>query len=264
MKRLLFSLLLLGSAFRAEAVDYTGLWYNAAESGYGYNLVQSDDGIKNYIFATFFIYGPNGQPTWYSAGLEADGNGNFTGSLNATVGTYFAAPWIPGNFSGVSVGTVTFTPSTANVYTGTMVMAVNGAPVISKSIEMQTLKRIVIAGSYAGGQVGTYSGCAVPADNFTYTDKFDLVLAQSADGTAEFVFDYSSAIKCTLRGTLVQHGQLYSIPSATYVCSGAATINTTASMSEIKATSLGIEGRFFAPNTGSGCAEGANFAGVLF
>jgi hypothetical protein len=257
MKRLLLSLFLLAAAFRAEAIDYTGLWFNPAESGYGYNLVQSD----NYIFATFFIYGPNGQPTWYSAGLDWDGNGHFTGNLNATTGTYFAAPWNPANFGGVAVGTATFTPSSTNAYSGTMVMAVNGAPVISKAIEMQTLKVIVLSGAYNGGQSGSYFGCTAPADNYSYIDRFDLAVAQLANGQATFNFTYTSGLACTFTGQLVQHGQQYNIPSAAYTCSDGT--SATASMSQIKATSLGIEGRYLAPNVGGGCSETANFAAVL-
>ena len=43
----------------------------------------------------------------------------------------------------------------------------------------------------------------------------------------------------------------------------ASTGNTAASMAEIKATSLGIEGRFSAPSVGGGCREDANFSAVL-
>jgi hypothetical protein len=260
MKRLLLSLFLLTAAFRAEAVDYTGLWFNPAESGYGYNLVQSD----NYIFATFFVYGPNGQPTWYSAGLDYDGNGHFTGNLNATVGTYFAAPWNPANFGGVAVGTATFTPSTTNVYSGTMVMQVNGAPVVSKQIEMQTLKVIVLSGNYNGGQSGSYFGCTNAADNFSYIDRYDLVVTQLANGNATFDFGYTSGLSCTIQGQLVQHGQQYNLTNATMTCSDTTSTYTTgASMSELKATSLGIEGRYLATNVGGGCSETANFAAVL-
>ena len=35
------------------------------EGGWGVNFVQSDQ----FIFATFFIYGPDNQPIWYTAQL---------------------------------------------------------------------------------------------------------------------------------------------------------------------------------------------------
>ena len=64
-----------------------------------------------------------------------------------------------------------------------------------------------------------------------------------------------------MSGTLVQYGQLYTVPTTTYVCSDG--LNTNAAMSEIKATSLGLEGRFAAPDVGGGCREDATFGGPL-
>src|SRR3954447_4143778 len=86
--------MLLGIAPRAEAVNYTDIWYNPSENGWGVNLVQSDA----FMFATFFIYGPTGDPTWYTANLTRDASGNFNGGLFGTKGTYFAAPWNPQAF----------------------------------------------------------------------------------------------------------------------------------------------------------------------
>ncbi len=51
-----FAALVLAAALPAHAVDYTDIWYDAAESGWGVNLVQSDA----FIFGTFFVYAPNG------------------------------------------------------------------------------------------------------------------------------------------------------------------------------------------------------------
>jgi hypothetical protein len=42
--------------------DNTDLWWNPAESGWGLNIVQH--GSTN-IFATWFVYGADGNPEWY-------------------------------------------------------------------------------------------------------------------------------------------------------------------------------------------------------
>ena len=258
MKRLLLSLLLLAAAFRADATDYTDLWYTPSESGWGVNLVQSD----NFMFATFFIYGSNGSPIWYSAGLDRNATtGAFSGDLNTTFGTYFAVPWVPANFGGSKVGTATFTPSTTNAYQGTLTYTVTGVGTIIKQIERQTLTKVVLGGAYNGGQSGAYAGCTLASDNYAYIDRYDLTVTQLGNNSATFVFNYLSGLSCTLAGTIEQHGKQYRIPSATYTCTDG--LNTTASMSEIKATSLGIEGRYFAPSVGGGCKESANFAAVL-
>ena len=80
---------------RAAATDYTDIWYLPSESGWGVNLIQAED----VIFATFFIYGPNNQPTWYVAIIYRDANGNFAGNLYSTVGPYFGGPWNPASRS---------------------------------------------------------------------------------------------------------------------------------------------------------------------
>ena len=60
--------------------DFTDIWWNPAESGWGINFVQTG----NFIFATAFIYGETGAPFWVSGEL----------TLQAPVGTpaYFQGP----------------------------------------------------------------------------------------------------------------------------------------------------------------------------
>ncbi len=62
MKRLLLSFFLVIASAQAAAVDYTDIWYNPAESGWGMNVVQSD----SFMFLTFFIYGSDNKPTWFT------------------------------------------------------------------------------------------------------------------------------------------------------------------------------------------------------
>jgi hypothetical protein len=82
------------------------------------------------------------------------------------------------------------------------------------------------------------------------------------DGSITFAFVYPDYMNytCTFSGTLVQLGQLYSVAAATYQCNDGR--NTTAAMTEIKATAQGIEGRFSASYGGT-CREDAQFSGVL-
>jgi hypothetical protein len=257
LKRQLLAIMLATSATGATAADNTDIWYNPAEPGWGVNLVQSD----NFIFATFFIYGQNGSPTWYTAQLTWDGVRMYTGSLFATTGTWFATPWQSGNLSVVQAGTASFEPSSLGAHLGTLVYTVNGVATVTKSIERQTLTTIVLGGSYTGGQSGTYSGCANAADNRAYTDRYDLEVTHLASGNATFQFKYSASLTCTLSGVLEQHGQQYRIPIATYQCSDG--VNTAATLSEIKATAQGIEGRMSAASATGSCREDAQFSAVL-
>ena len=209
LKRILLAIMLATCALGAIAADNTDIWYDPTEPGWGVNLVQSD----NFIFATFFIYGQNGSPTWYTGQLTWDGVSAYTGGLFATTGTWFAAPWQAGNLSVVQAGTASFAPSSLATHRGTLSYTVNGVATVTKSIERQTLTAIVLGGSYTGGQSGTYSACANAADNRAYTDRYDLEVTQLAGGNATFEFTYSASLTCTLSGMLEQHGLQYRIPS---------------------------------------------------
>jgi len=250
---------MLVAAGPVRATDYSDLWYIPAEGGWGANVVQSDD----FMFVTFFIYGPDNKPTWYSADLSWDG-AKFTGGLFTTTGTYWLPPWNAADVTTQQVGTATFTPDALNAYQATLSWTVNGVGTAIKAVERQTLTRIAIGGSYVGGQAGTYSGCNASGTNGAYTDKYSLAVTQTTGGNATFTFTYDNANStCTLSGPLEQHGKLYRIPGATYQCSGDLNFSTTGTVYELKATGQGIEGRFAATLPNSGCQENANFSAVL-
>jgi len=256
LKRLLLCLFLLVAALPAWATDYTDIWYNPTEAGWGANIVQSDD----FMFVTFFIYGPDNKPTWYTAELTLDAGKNYTGKLYATTGTFYGAPWR--TVDRTEVGTAAFQPTSPS--TGRLIYTVTTPPAlaatVTKAIQRQTLTRITLGGSYIGAQSGTYSGCNNAATNGPYTDNFSLEVVQSGGVNLTMTFSYQS-FTCTLSGTLTQFGQLYTIPTTTYACSDG--LNTNASIGELKATNLGIEGHFSAPVVGGGCREDATFSAVL-
>lgn len=258
LRRILISLLLFAAAARADAGYYTDIWYNASEPGWGVNLVQSD----TFIFVTFFIYGKDGAPTWYVATLDWDGMQAYKGDVYATRGTFFGSPWISGNSTEATVGTATFTPSTGNAYQGTLAYTVTGVGAASHVIERQTLTRIPLAGLYLGGESGSYSGCDSAGDNGAYAGSYELTVTEGSSGKVTFAFDYGDLL-CTLSGTLRQNGLLYSVPNASYKCNGDPVLDTTATLSEIKLTAQGIEGRLAAPSIGAGCRESNRFAAVL-
>lgn len=72
LKRTLLTLFLASAAFGASATD---IWWNPSESGWGVNFAQNG----NFIFATFFIYGPpNNAPTWVTGQLTLGIEGRWT------------------------------------------------------------------------------------------------------------------------------------------------------------------------------------------
>jgi hypothetical protein len=242
----------------ALATDFTDIWFAPQESGWGVNVVQSD----NFLFLTFFIYGADKLPTWYTASLTWDG-ARYAGPVYHTSGTFWANPWNAGDHPAAQqVGTATFEPDAANAYQATLTYSVDGVGSVTKRIERQSLTRIGIGGSYIGGQAGSYASCSSSATNGPYTDTFTLAASQAVSGPVTLAFTYASGAVCTLSGTPQQNGQLYQMTGASYACTGSLTFTTTAVVYELKATAQGIEGRLLA-NLPSGCQESANFSAVL-
>ncbi|QJR09721.1 hypothetical protein DSM104443_00771 [Usitatibacter rugosus] len=127
---------LLGFAPDATAVEgaanQTGMWWNAAESGWGINFAHQGD----VIFGTLFTYDAARKPLWLilSEGRKQP-SGAFVGTLYRTTGSRFDAnpfpPITPGNVTPVGQMRITFAGTGA-----TLEYDVNGAPV-TKAIEKQ-------------------------------------------------------------------------------------------------------------------------------
>jgi hypothetical protein len=247
----------------ARAADYTDIWWTVGgtESGWGVNFVQNED----VIFATFYVYDQSKQPMWYASPMFVNGSGTvYYGTLYQTTGSWFGEPWNPGEVVAVPVGFSTFTPTSAT--TGTLTYAVNNVPgtpnvMVTKGIERSTFRTIVLGGNYAGTGIITLSGCSDSTRNGTTVYAIDPQVTQPLGGALRIDFVYVAASEaCTMVGGPIQEGQLYRIPSAAYTCAGG--INTTATVYELKATALGIEGRWTA-NIGGGCQQDGRFAALL-
>jgi hypothetical protein len=253
----LVSALLVASTARAGY--FTDIWFDPAEPGWGVNVVQSD----SFMFLTFFIYGQDGKPTWYTAELSENASGAYTGGLYLTSGTYYALPWnTADSVPPQRVGSVQFAPSGANAYEATLTYVVDGIGTVTKSIQRQTLRTIAIGGAYTGGVSGVVSGCSDPANNSNYTDTYALQVTQTTAGVATFAFDFPT-LACSISGALVLHGSMYTITGATYQCvQNNDVFTSTADMREIKATAQGVEGIWVAKWSGD-CLESARFSAVL-
>lgn len=246
---------LLLQALPARGEDYTDIWWRTGgvESGWGVNLVQSQD----VIFATFFVHGPAPSTTeyWYVVTLNRNG-GTFTGDLYQTTGTGIGAPWSPADASATKVGTTTFTPTSST--TGTLTYNV-GPIVVTKDIARQTLTGVALGGSYIGAAVVRSSGCAGAGSQIFDVDP----VVTQAGGEMQIALTFGGET-CTMQGLYAQEGLLFRIPTATYVCKNGSTttVNTTATVYEMKATSIGLEGRWTSPNV-NGCTESAAFSAVF-
>ena len=165
--------------------------------------------------------------------------------------------------AGTEVGTASFQPTSAYdaklVYVVTTPAAL--AATVTKSIQRQTLTRITLGGdrTSAPSPVRIRAATAAPTTPVTAISS-TLQVDQTTDGTVTFTFAYQG-LDLHAFGRADAIRQAIAIPTTAYVCSDG--LKTNASMTEIKATAQGIEGRFSSPTVGGGCREDATFSAVL-
>jgi hypothetical protein len=263
LKQFILIVALLISAARADALEYTDVYYNPAEDGWGMFLVQSD----TTQFLALFIYGADNKPTWYTGVLEQDAAGNSSGPLYATTGTHFALPWNPSQFSYGTAGTVSFQPT--DPYHARVSYTLTAGPTITKTVQRQTLTPYRLAGNYSGSASGTQSGCVDPGNNDTHLRAtYDLAVTQNGDVGATLKFSFvdvqNNGIVCTAQGPMTHLGRLHKLPAANFSCVGPGAIpgTNTVVIDSLHPTDQGIEGRLTGP-IGAGCVLNLSFAAVL-
>jgi hypothetical protein len=275
-KRLIVAFLLLTAAFSAKAKEYTDVYLDVAEPGWGAFLVQSD----TFQFISFFIYGPDAapdgknKPTWYTAQLTDDGTGTdtFTGPLYAITGTYFANPWQGYNIT--PAGTATF--QAIDNYHATLKYTVNGLPAVTKAVVRQTLTPYQLAGNFSGSMAGNINSCADPSANDpALRARYSLVVAPGGDATEAttrtatltftLVDQVHNGLVCTVTGPLTHFGRLYQMGgTTTMACTGLGTdgVPRPAAIDSFHLTGQGIEGKLTG-NFGGGCMGSLHFATVF-
>ena len=103
------------------AIDYSDLWWNANESGWGLAITQE----FSTIFATWYAYDNQGNPTWYVASnCPVSGNGCSGDLYQVSGGSPLTSPWNGANKVVGKVGSVSFSFADAN--NGTLSYTING------------------------------------------------------------------------------------------------------------------------------------------
>jgi hypothetical protein len=252
------SMLVLPAHASSYSTDQSDLWWTdppGSESGWGIQLVQR----SSTIFATMFIYGTTGAPTWYVATMTPIVNGGFvwSGDLYSTTGPWFGTvPYNPANFAATNVGTMSWTPAT--VTTGTLAYTVNGIAV-TKNVTRETLVSENYSGHFGGGFHTTATGCVNATLNGTVENIGLLDIAQSGT-TVTVTNQAANGGSCTYNGVLTQSGQMGTVVG-TFLCSNGDAGSFTAY--ELQVSELSIIGRFTASSsTLTGCQATGWFGGL--
>lgn len=127
-----FEVLAGQGAQAVPAHDYSDLWWNAAESGWGLNLIQH---ASNVVFGVMYTYDANGKPVWYVLpGGSWSSPTQYTGTLYRATGPAYTGAFIPSAVNVRAVGEATL--SFAGRDSGTFTFSVDGRQVV-KSITRQ-------------------------------------------------------------------------------------------------------------------------------
>jgi hypothetical protein len=153
--RRLFAAVLASLAIPALAtpqpIDATDLWIKPDESGWGISVYHQGD----TLFASLFVYGPDGQPKWYTASGLTGGPPSYSGSLVEATGPYFGgSSFDPNAVTRRVVGTMTMTldATGANVS-----FSIDGTQV-SKRVQRFSMRPINTGGLSLAAEVQPASG----------------------------------------------------------------------------------------------------------
>jgi hypothetical protein len=237
----------------AFSTDQSDVWSAANESGWGIQFVQTGSAI----FATMYVYGPSGQPIWYTATLEPQSApSTWSGDLIVTSGPWFGAlPFDPSAVGRRAVGTMTWSPRSVDY--GTLAYSVDGIP-ITKTIYRYALRVDDFRGTYGLWMKITTSGCGA-----TSVTGYTISAAVVTQGNNSLVVvtdtpGVDSVITCTFTGTYVQSGH-FGQSAGTFVCSNGA--HGTHAFYEMAVQQHAISGRMtFTDETG--CTVYAALGGV--
>ena len=100
----------------ANAQNYSDIWWNPAESGWGLTIADHN----SQLFAVWYTYDVNGRPTWFTipGGTFSNGKRNFSGDIYQTAGPAYNQPFVASQVTATKVGTASFDFSPAGQAAG--------------------------------------------------------------------------------------------------------------------------------------------------
>ena len=206
-------------AFATSATtDFSDLWFNPNEEGWGANVIQQND----IQFITLFVYGPDSKPKWYVAPATVffgsiNGKLTFSGPLYETTGPFLGAPVF--DESAVTVaraGDLAFAAD--QVGTATLSYTVNNQT-ITKPIQRQTWSYEAMSGAFSGSVVSATLGCGPQRDG--YSEQFSSITVTHS-GNSITLKDERPGETCEFSGTYLQKGRFGEISATGSCTSGAA------------------------------------------
>jgi hypothetical protein len=233
------------NAFMTDASD---LWWNPDESGWGVNIVQQ----SNVLFATFYVYAPDGRARWYSASdmrcpnTPTDQQMICTGTLYESTGPVVGPGFNPAAVTRRAVGEARFFYSRGNQ--GQFSYTVDGV-LASKNVRRMTWALNDITGEYNGVRVTRPFPVSCSMPNVVTSQSLG-TMTVSLSGTVATISTrlVTPALTCTYSGAFSQDGRMSAVTNGNYSCSDGN--SGTFDLTEIEVSKLGFLGKISARQNG--------------
>ena len=246
------------AALAAQAGSYTDIWFNASEPGWGVSIVHHEDNA----FATLFVYGPDGKPTWYvSPDAHAiafsglDGSPTFRGGLYKTEGSSVGAPFDAAKSRSTPVGD--FFIEVLGKDRIRLEYTIDGVTG-TKEIERFSFEQPITSGGFEATFRLRQARDARVIGILLLNGE---LLMQFTGGQAEITILDQLGRTCVLRGSYATAGKLVNA-SGTYSCNTGETLTGTFQATDIEATTHGVTG--FLKMDGDGLSQSGTFGGAAW
>lgn len=240
------------NAANTWGTDFSDLWWNRDESGWGVNVAHQGD----TIFMTLFVYGENDTVKWYVGPAMTYRSGaegiEFNGVLYETTGPYLGRFFNSDEVVNRAVGdaSILFPAGTLARLNYTVDNVTQ-----TKWIQRQTFRANDLSGSYIGATIGSAANCVAGTGAFEHASQFSvnhagsaIVIQRSDNGVAS----------CTYSGGYTQSGRMGTM-SGTVSCSNG--LQGTFEAFEAEAGYQSFSTRYTA-DYGGGCTESGRLGGM--
>lgn len=237
-------------AAATTSVNYSDLWWDAQEPGWGLNVSQQAD----TLFATFFVYGDGGQAVWYSVTLAYQSTGpngavTYGGPLYQTSGPPQGTTYNPALLKYREVGAATI--EFGDDAHGLLHYTADGVLVV-KPIARQTFAADSLLGSYVGSTSDITFNCKNSSRNgLVTTDPGPFTITQTGD---QVKIQFPT---CAYTGQYTQQGQIGRVDGF-YFCTNLA--NGAATFTGMRTEKGGIVGTYVGAD--SSCEFRGNIGGM--
>jgi hypothetical protein len=243
-----------GAAATSATADVTDIWWNPGESGWGMQLVSTG----TFVFATVYVYGADGKPTWVTGELTAGADATFSGPLYVTSGPWFGGAWNPALVGGRQAGTMTFVLTSPTA--GRLAYSVDGVAV-DKLVQRQPLTFDDYNGTYSAWQALDATGCTNPAnDHARSLAVVPVSIAQNGTAMSIVVrYPFGGIVTCTHTGAYTQLGRAGQF-TGSYACTDGD--SGTSQFLEMNNRPGMMSARIAMHSTTLGCASAGDITGL--